>query len=123
MKSTVTQPEKVGLEPGVYDATFQGREKKEEGKFGDFIVWKFVVQTVDGPETMEGLSSTHFVASRRCKGFRWAQAIDPTLTPETTDWDDEQFAKAKVLVILEWQDPDEPGFVRVKDVQPCRKSP
>jgi len=120
LKSTVVPASWVELEPGVYDATFQGREGPKLGEFGDFIVWNFNILTEGEPEPMSGVSSTKFVASRRCKGFRWAQAIDPTLTDEVVTWDDEEFVGAKVLVVLEYQNPDDPGFLKVKDVQPCR---
>jgi len=120
VKSRVTEPTWEDLEPGLYTALFMGREGPMEGQFGEFIIWKFNIILDDGFAEMQGISSTAFVSSRRCKGYRWACAIDPALTEKTVEWDDEAFLKTPVDVALEYQNPDDPGFLKVKDVFKCR---
>jgi len=120
VKSRVTEPTWEEIEPGLYTALFKGREGPLEGQFGEFIVWKFDIILDDGFTEMQGISSTAFVASRRCKGYRWACAIDPTLTEKTVEWDDEAFIDKEVDIALEYQNPDDPGFLKVKDVFKCR---
>jgi hypothetical protein len=120
VKSRVTEPTWEDLEPGLYTALFRGREGPNEGKFGDFIIWKFDIILDDGFSDVQGISSTAFVASRRCKGYRWACAIDPTLTEKTVEWDDLPFIGQQVDIAIEYQNPDDPGFMTVKDVFKCR---
>lgn len=123
MKSTVTKPTWKELAPGIYPAVFNGREGPKQGQHGMFIVWNFEIPVEGGLEPVNGLSSTAFVASRRCKGFRWAQAIDPTLSEDSTEWNDEAFQGVRVQVAVEYQNPDEPGFLKVKEVYPFLSQP
>lgn len=118
MKSEVQKPTFVELEPGTYDALFQGRQGPHPGRYGDFVVWEFAV-TVDGEEvTYTGLTSDKFYASRRCKAYRWAHAIDPTLTEETKEWDDVAFVGVTVRIMLDYPSPETPTLLNVKEVLP-----
>lgn len=120
MKSKVTQALFEDLLPGLHDAQFIGREDPREGKFGDFIVWKFAIGEGDKVQGYTGISSTNFVATPKCKGYRWAQALDPTLTPETKEWDDAKFIGTIVTLSLVDQDDPPSGWLKVAEVYPKR---
>ena len=106
--------------PGLYPATFLGREGPKEGKFSEFIVWKFSVMGEDAPQEYTGISSTNFTASNKSKGYRWAQAIDPNLNPDTPEWDDEDFIGAPVTISLVDQDDPPSGWLKVGEVFPAQ---
>ena len=118
MRSEVKQPESLDIAPGLYDAVFDGRDGPLAGKFGDFIIWKFIILVDGDPEQYTGLSSDKFISSRRCKGWRWAQAIDPSLNEETINWDDEVYLGVKVKVQIDYKVDEENGFLSVQEVFP-----
>jgi hypothetical protein len=120
MRHTVQKSLFEDMEPGIYDATFQGTEGPHEGKFGLFLKWHFDIHHNGEDIPYDALTSDAFVSTSRCKAWRWAKALDPTLTAETPEWDDEQFIGTKVQVALEWQDEDNPGFLKIKEVYPKR---
>jgi len=113
----------VDLDPGMYVAMFQGREGPHPGKFGKFVVWSFAIDVEGEPEVYTGLTSMNFIASRRCKAWRWARAIDPTLSEETEEWDDVEHVGKVVQVLLDVKGDDDSGFLSVKEVLPCLVKP
>jgi len=121
MKSKITQPLFEDLLPGLHNAMFLGREEPREGKFGDFTVWKFAIGDPDNVQEYSGISSTKFVATPKCKGYRWAQAIDPTLNAETKEWDDAKFVGTEVTLSLVDQDDPPTGWLKVAEVYPLTK--
>ena len=121
MKSQVAKPLFEDLEPGLHDAVFMGREGPEVGKYGEFIKWRFGIQKEDEVEEYSGLSSAVFSATNKCKGFRWAKAIDPTLGEETEEWDDASFIGTEVTLSLVDQDDPPSGWLKIKEVYPKTK--
>lgn len=116
MKSKITQPLFEDLLPGLHKAVFMGREGPQEGKYGEFIIWRFAIQVDDQAQDYTGISSTNFVATSKCKGYRWAQALDPTLTPETKEWEDVKFIGTEVTLSLVDQDDPPSGWLKVDEV-------
>jgi len=121
MKSQITQPLFEDLLPGLHKAMFLGREEPREGKFGEFTKWKFAIGEADKVQEYSGITSTKFFATPRCKNYRWACAIDPTLDEKTKEWDDAKFVGTEVTVSLVDQDEPSSGFLNVKDVFPLTK--
>lgn len=116
MKSQLTKPLFEDLLPGLHKATFLGREGPQEGKFGEFLIWKFAIGKDDKVQEYTGISSINFVSTAKCKGYRWAQAIDPTLTDEAVDWEDAQFIGTEVTLSLVDQDDPPSGWLKVDEV-------
>jgi CubicO group peptidase (beta-lactamase class C family) len=58
-------------------------------QFGESVFWTFEVNVNDHLLTVQGVTSTSFAVDPRCKARRWAEAIDPSFTPDRLEWDDD----------------------------------
>lgn len=111
------------IEPGTYPAKFLGRDKGPDMKHGGTVFWHFEVEADPDPLDIVGISSTSFCHDERCKAYKWAQVIDPTLTDDDETWDDEQAVGNMVQIVVEDRRTGEDVLSRIAEVLPCQEEP
>lgn len=90
MKRKVTQFQSDDVKPGRMKAIFLGCKGPQVAPNGMMIFWEFEVEQDDHTLTVTGVSSDSFNHDPRCKGYKWAKLIDPKLTDDSEDWDDDE---------------------------------
>jgi len=116
MKTQVTLFSTDDVKPGKMIATFLGRKGPVASPNGMMIFWEFQVTQDGEPLVVTGVSSDSFSYDSRCKAMKWARLIDPLLSEEVSEWDDEQAVGRTIGVEVIYRESGDQLISTVKDL-------
>jgi len=116
MKTQVTQFQTDDVKPGKMAGRFLGRKGPVDTVNGKMIFWEFEVEQDGESLVVTGVSSDSFSHDLRCKAMKWAKLIDPRVTDESEEWDDEASIGFGVGIEVVYRESGDQLISTVKDL-------